>query len=321
MRSIYIAILLAWLSKFAGAWPPGSLVESDYNGWNKINRFFVLYATSIGLLHGVQPSDSNPFGNTGTTSANGRNWVEYLTDTYNKNNTWTYDFAQSGATIDVDVQASAQLVDVDGQIADQFLPIYASQSGFYTGPSSLFGIWIGINDIYNSFLLQDSTKNAALIARLRELVVELYDAGARNFIFLNMPPLERAPKVTGSSAAATRIPIMKTTVGDYNARLWKLARSVNHDLGYTTVFYYDVNTLFNSIIDDPSQFVETSIYKDTTSFCSAYKNGTPGWNTKYDECEYAANEYLWTNNFHPSQPAHQLLAKEIGDMLTRGASV
>jgi phospholipase/lecithinase/hemolysin len=112
---------------------------------------------------------------------------------------------------------------------------------------------------------------------------------------------------------------MRAAVLDYNTKLYAMVRKVNHDLGYTTVFWFDAYSLMSDVIEDPSQYSENSGYKDTTSFCSAYKNGTPEVDTKYDECTYAADEYLWINNLYPTQPFHQLLARQIGSLLSSGA--
>jgi phospholipase/lecithinase/hemolysin len=268
----------------------------------------------------TQPSDSNAFGNTGSTSSNGLNWVYYLTRTYNSSLFWTYDFAQSGATIDEDIVAGTSGKDVDSELNDVFLPNYASQDSFYQGSTSLFAIWIGVNDLTNSYLV-DEDVHPALFTRLRQLVNDMYEAGARQFIFINAPPLERVPKVTGSSSHATRIPLMKTAVTDYNRKMYELAREVNHDLAYTEVVHFDVYTLMNAVIDNPTQFDETAVYKDTTSYCAAYQDGTEEYDTKLADCDYAANEYLWINNLHPTQPFHQLLAKNLAEVLRNDASI
>ncbi|KAF5579152.1 cellulose-binding gdsl lipase acylhydrolase [Fusarium pseudocircinatum] len=83
-----------------------------------------------------------------------------------------------------------------------------------------------------------------------------------------------------------------------------------------TVFVYDTYPLFQKVMDDPSQFKETAVYKDTETYCKAYKDGTDEADTKLDECEHAANEYLWLNRFHPTSPMHKLLAKNVAQFLS-----
>ncbi len=44
-------------------------------------------------------------------------------------------------------------------------------------------------------------------------------------------------------------------------------------------------------------------------------SGTPEPDTKWDNCTYAANEYMWRDSLHPTYPVHMLLAKHIARML------
>lgn len=37
-----------------------------------------------------------------------------------------------------------------------------------------------------------------------------------------------------------------------------------------------------------------------------------------DDCDYAAYEYLWLNNLHPTYPIHNLLAKQVAALLAAG---
>lgn len=135
-------------------------------------------------------------------------------------------------------------------------------------------IWIGINDLVNSYLDDDDDVHPALFTRLRELVNDMYEARARQFIFINAPPLERSPRVIGLSASATRIPVVAAAVVDYNKRMLRLAKAVNHDRAYTTVFHFDVYILMDTVISEPSLFDLTVSYKATSSYCSAYQDGT-----------------------------------------------
>jgi phospholipase/lecithinase/hemolysin len=183
---------------------------------------------------------------------------------------YTYDLARKGATVDEDLVKSGLDADVVWEVEDAFLPNYDNDD--FDSATSLFAIWIGINDLVNSYLgdEQPSEINPDVIDRYQELVEELYDVGARNFLFINVPPVNRAPIVTQSSASDTRIPLMEADIADYNPRVNDLARQIA-DIGDTTVFVYDANTLFNNVIDDPSQYDETSVYQNTDTYCGDYR--------------------------------------------------
>ncbi|KAF4880218.1 hypothetical protein CGCF415_v015093 [Colletotrichum fructicola] len=60
----------------------------------------------------------------------------------------------------------------------------------------------------------------------------------------------------------------------------------------------------------------TGQVKRATNGGDSLKRGTPEPDTKWDNCTYAANEYMWINNLHPTSPVHFLLAKNIAKALT-----
>ncbi|KAJ8697229.1 hypothetical protein PTI98_007027 [Pleurotus ostreatus] len=111
--------------------------------------------------YGTLPSADNPIGNPtfpGWTSTGGINWVGAGTTTYNKSHILTYNYAYGGATIDSNLVAPYQptVISLTEQV-DQYLATAGTKppSTPWTGSNSLFSIWIGINDIGNSFWLED----------------------------------------------------------------------------------------------------------------------------------------------------------------------
>jgi len=95
-------------------------------------------------------------------------------------------------------------------------------------------------------------------------VENLYSKGARSFLFVNVPPIDRAPLFIEQGTAATRA--VKASLADYNAQLSgqvKAFQARHKDLEQITVF--DSNELFNSLLDaaGPLGFV------NATGFCLA----------------------------------------------------
>ena len=60
-------------------------------------------------------------------------------------------------------------------------------------------------------------------------------------------------------------------IGAFNFRLGALVYSLALRHVDTTLFTFDTNFLFTSVLDDPSQFGETAGYLDTTKYCPAYE--------------------------------------------------
>lgn len=83
----------------------------------------------------------------------GTNWIDLVTVAYNKSLILTYNYAYPGATIDRSLVAPAPSRRTLKDQVDQFLTTVASKpaSTPWTSANSLFSIWIGINDIGNSY--------------------------------------------------------------------------------------------------------------------------------------------------------------------------
>lgn len=158
--------------------------------------------------------------------------------------------------------------------------------------------------------------------------MQLYSYGARNFLFLNVPPVDRTP---GSQIlnAANRT-AEAGYIGRFNFRLGALAWSLTRKHPDASVFQLDVNYLFAKVIDDPTLFPETAGYRNTTNDCAAYSewvfsdlmdepnlqtelidvSGTPTLTFFAPACGVPVDEYLWLNGLHPTYPMHNFIASQ-----------
>ena len=155
-------------------------------------------------VNGAHPSETNPLGNPpypGDTYSGGPTWVKHLISTlsikvgylateYNQSPILAYDYAVPGATVQ----------GLKWQVKEWFLPHAAQKPTWapWTSDNSLFCIsslffvlrvviWIGINDMGIGF---DPQQQLKMLFKAQNLV---YDAGARNFVFFNVPPTDRSP--------------------------------------------------------------------------------------------------------------------------------
>jgi phospholipase/lecithinase/hemolysin len=228
---------------------------------------------------GIQPTPTNPLGNPpypGWTSANGPNWVDFLTVKHNKSVVLTYNIAYGGATINSALVAPylPTVSSVADQIQNQWFPTYASKPSFapWTSKDTLFAIFDGINDVGNSWWkgVEETTKlYANIFAVYHGLVDQLYYAGARNFAFVNVPPVDRAPlslELTPEYQA-----IEKAAILAWNVLITDMAAQLKKTFPDVNVFTVDSWTLFTQVLDDPKSYPQTSGYKNVTAFCEAYK--------------------------------------------------
>jgi hypothetical protein len=90
----------------------------------------------------------NPAFGTGTGPAQGINYVERLTATYNTSLTYTFNFAQSGATTSQKVSPVTAL-SFEDQVGSLFMPKYSSRPADvapWNCENSIFSIFVGINE-------------------------------------------------------------------------------------------------------------------------------------------------------------------------------
>jgi phospholipase/lecithinase/hemolysin len=107
----------------------------------------------------------------------------------------------------------------------------------------------------------------------------LHQGGARSFLFLTVPPTNRAPLLIEQGPAA--VAKITADLADYNAQLRATARrfqAKHKDIETVTVF--DTQPVFNTLLDNAKTFG----FVNTTGFCEAYENGTPSMTTQIAPC-------------------------------------
>ncbi|KAG5763241.1 hypothetical protein H9Q72_008667 [Fusarium xylarioides] len=288
----------------------------DFAKINKIVSFGDSWTDTRFNTSGAQPSLSNPFGNTGKTSSNGKMWPMYLTTQYNQSSLLLYNMAVGGAVTDINIVKTGPN-DVVTQV-NRF-DAYLQQLGpnFFTPKHTLYTVFIGINDIYRTINDADQDETVIkIMERLNNLTTELHGHGARQFLFISTPPQSLFPNNVLKPIA----PTLKAASENWNTQLKKLLKQLNRKLSHSTFFLFDIVPLITVVTEDPTQFPETAVYK-STGFCADYKSGTITPDFKSDNCEYNASEYMYIDGAHPTQAFHQILAKKIAEQLAAGRTI
>lgn len=115
----------------------------------------------------------------------------------------------------------------------------------------------------------------------------MYAAGARSFLFINVPPIDRAPLFIEQGLNATKQ--VKASLADYNLQFASRVGRFNtthKGLGQVTLF--DANKLFNTLLNNAGGLG----FVNATGFCEDYQNGTPSVTTQVDGCA-PVSQYLW----------------------------
>ncbi|KAH8656822.1 hypothetical protein BGZ61DRAFT_371930 [Ilyonectria robusta] len=301
----------------------------SWPGWKSMKTIFSFgdsyTTTGFDAIAGPQPNAVNPLGNPnepyyGHTSSNGPNWIRQLTTKYNQSFIKTFNLACGGATV-----ASSLIHPIHPEylsLEQQKSVLDLSASGGPTPEhdswetcSTLFTFFLGINDAGLSYAKESPSVYDEYLAIYASLIDTIYAANGRHFLFLLVPPIDRSPLTTRQGRPASGRESIH--IQAWNDGLSKLANDLRHNRPDASVFVFNTHALFSSVMDDATMFPETAIYCETTGFCEAYAMGTEAVDTQLPGCLYSVNQYLWLNDLHPTYPIHDLLAKQITDMLTR----
>ncbi|CCO28297.1 hypothetical protein BN14_02292 [Rhizoctonia solani AG-1 IB] len=184
-----------------------------------------------------------------STTAGGANWVGYLTTQYNQSKFWSFDYAVSGNEVS----------GVSNQVNEDFL----SSQGAGNKPSR-------------------GAPVAATINRIFSLQETLYNTGARNFLFVNVPPTNRCPFSNNNATLAS-------LVTSWNSQLKTSAEAFQAKHSDVAVFYYDSWSLYTKLLDSPAQYGFTDVTSTGGSF--------------------------WIDTIHPRSKVHQYMAEDLAKFL------
>ncbi len=154
---------------------------------------------------------------------------------------------------------------------------------------TLVAFWIGINDIGDSSGLHvdfPTYYNELISTMFDQSVTPIYKAGYKNFLFINLPPLDRAPYNLVKPALNPN-----TTMINWWDEILEQHREAFHDANKdTNTLLFDANSFLNSILDNAGNYG----FKNITSFCPAYNQPLP---VEQYGC-LPLDEYFWYDSGH-----------------------
>ncbi|KAK6343177.1 hypothetical protein TWF718_008549 [Orbilia javanica] len=237
---------------------------------------------------GTQPSTSNPLGNPafpGDTTSGGANYIGLTVTTYKKSDLFAYGFGISGATIDPALAYPTQGRALDVEIS-MWIGQYSNRATVgvpWTSDNTLFSLFFGVNDITVTMARTDmDTYTDKILASLMNQTNTLYSYGARKFMFINAPPVDRLPAVYGNAA-------IKTNVARWNSRLLTFAADFKNTHPGSSYVVYDTWTDYNKVLDNPTAY--------------GLRSDVQGSGTD--------QTYFWRDAYHPNVKMHDVMAQAI----------
>jgi hypothetical protein len=250
-------------------WPSFAHIFSFGDSWSYT-------AFDIG---GTQPSKANPFGNP-ELPQNGVShppeWLYYLTTTYNASLLKTYNIAHGAATVDRDAVAPHEAFSFTATFKEQALDLWRlvykprPLSARWRAEDTLFTVWFGVVDISMAFDRQQYSEdllNSRVIAAYVKTLTALYSDGARNFLLLNVPPLDLAP---GAPDGIGEKMALRNAVASFNERLKDVKEAFLAQNEDVSVALFDTRALLSSLMKEPKSMRQTERLGNTTQNCWDY---------------------------------------------------
>ncbi|KAG6840152.1 hypothetical protein C0991_008557 [Blastosporella zonata] len=185
------------------------------------------------------PAVGNPLGNPtypGYTATGGENWVDIVTTKYNKSLVFTYNYAYGGATIDATLVTpyTSTVLSLTDQV-NQFLSGAGTKPAAtpWTSANSLFSVFIGINDIGNSYYLSGD-RNA-------------FSDTLLNAEFALVKKLMIAQGTSATSAE-------KVVITNFNIKLQAQVNAFQANNTGVKTWIWDANAQFSTILDSPTTY-------------------------------------------------------------------
>ncbi|KAF3013731.1 hypothetical protein E8E14_006402 [Neopestalotiopsis sp. 37M] len=290
-------ILTLAMATLAAAFPrpmPRAVSNVSASGTQYFITFGDSYSQTGFDINGTHPSAANPLGNPalpGYTASGGLDWVGFEVTKYNASLLLSYNLAYGGATTDASLVAP--YADTVLSFVDQVGEFSASLAAKpdwapWSADDTLVGVWMGVNDVGNTFWLSNMTDVLdAVTTRYIEQLQVTYDAGARNFVVLTVPPIDQTPLMLENDASSEASLVSAiSTYNDFVSSKLDTFKSANSDV---TTWIVDTSAPFYEAINNPTA------YGAPNATC---------FNADGTSC-------LWFNNYHPGIAIQGLVAEAV----------
>ena len=219
--------------------------------------------------------------------ADGLVWTEYLAQQLKLNANPDTNFAYGGATTGNSQEVPLGLL---AQI-DRYRASHSSTSN-----KALYIIWAGANDYLGGGNDTDRPVNNSV-----EAVKSLVQIGAKNILVVNLPDLGKLPGTRNTQQSE----VLSQLTHKHNSQLANALKNLQQQLkSESNIIYYDVNDLFNRVMNEPTKF----------GFLNVMNTCLNGELSQYMVCPNP-DKYLFWDDIHPSTAAHKLLAKTVANRL------
>ena len=160
--------------------------------------------------------------------------------------------------------------------------------------------WAGANDIFFGALAGETSFVPNAIGSISAAIRKLYNAGARNFVVLDLPQLGQTPFFNTNPTLSTQL---NSVTNSFNSALASELRQLRRNLARVRIADVKISRLFQLITRAPQLFQLRDVTNSATVFDPVTGIGyaiLP--NVRPDE-------YLFWDSVHPTAQGHKIIAR------------
>jgi len=288
---VLLQIIFANGSKKGSETSTAYLSETNVFNYNNIKDLVVLgdsFSSTGTNYHTMKYSGANVSG--------GKNWPLQLLK-YHKMKLWN--FAKVGAVVDFKIVPRRGYKVSFVRQGDIFVDKMSEGKTFgdsWNGNSTLVAYWIGVNDI--RCIKRPKDKNVdekfdKIIKEIFQTLEKMYNAGAKNFLIINIPPLIRHPFNSRGS-----YPYYEHDTEYFNNAFLEYSEKIASNHTDANIMVYNAEEQYNYIIDNCEKF--------------QFKDCSHGWKVSKVT---SLKKSLFHDFSHLSYNGNKYLAKDINKYL------
>ncbi|KAG8902105.1 hypothetical protein FRB99_004832 [Tulasnella sp. 403] len=203
------------------------------------------------------------------------NWVGYLCQAYTTAKLVVYDYAMPESRAD-GIEEQVRQLFTDDNVQNNNSPWAASDSLFVT--------WAGRDDVAETTIDIEECLNSVMEAQKK-----MHESGARNFLFINLPPLPKPGSQESYTPPAWSDHQKRCT--DWNSALSRHVDAFASSHNDAAVVIFDIHALVTRIMGNPTQY------------------GFPA------DAGRMHDGAVYTDAVHPTAAVHEIIASKIADFL------
>ncbi len=256
-------------------------------------------ATREFVVRPFDPIPDAPYAIGGFHFSNGPTWIEWLARDVRLPKSGRPALLRPGIYTDYGVGGAKARPPADPVDLSTEIGVFLSDFGGIASPDALYAVWIGGNDLRDA--LEDPANAATIVTAALQAtgagIQQLYAAGARWFLVLNLPDFAILPAISTQGPPAQEA--AKALSAEYNRGLEDDVLSPLDDLPGIVIARMDVFTFLDEVVADPASVGLI----DVTDSCI-----TP--DVIIGAICRRPNRYLFWDFIHPTTQAHRLLSRD-----------